>query len=339
MRRLGAVFALVIFCFCLSSARAELVWSPQTGWRIEGGVLSGLVGEDARDALDLMNRARTAEEEGSTRSALRNYRKVTEDYTNSVYAPEAYYRIAKIRLGRKQYYKAFEAYQAMLVRYPNYERFNEVIAEQYRIATALMDGARNRILGIIPGFRNRDRAVMYFEQIVANAPYSDYAPLALMNVARAHQRMNNTAEAIDALDRMINNYPQSLLAPDAYLNLARTHASLVDGPYYDQTSTREAITYFEDFMILFPGDSGLPNAESGLDQMKTVLAESRIKMADFYFDKRSNYKAARVFYNEAITIYPDSPVAERARARLAEVDAAEANVAGETPRRRFLGIF
>lgn len=339
MRRLGAVFALVVSAFFLSSARAELVWTPETGWRIEGGVLSGLVGEDARNALNLMNRARNSEEEGNSRSAMRAYRKVTEDYTNSVYAPEAYYRIAKMRLARKQYYKAFESYQAILVRYPNYERFNEVIAEQYRIATALMDGARNRIWGIIPGFRNRDRAIMYFEQIVANAPYSDYAPLALMNVARAHQRMNNTILAINALDRLINNYPHSLLAPDAYVNLAQTHASLVDGPYYDQTSTREAITYFEDFMILFPGDSGLPTAEAGLDQMKTVLAESRIKMADFYFDKRSNYKAARVFYNEAITTYPDSPIAEHARARLAEVDAAEANVAGETPRRRFLGIF
>jgi outer membrane protein assembly factor BamD len=76
-----------------------------------------------------------------------------------------------------------------------------------------------------------------------------------MNIARGHQRMHNTEEAIDALDRMINNYPQSLLAPDAYLKLGETHASLVQGPEYDQTSTKEAITYFQDFMILFPNDT------------------------------------------------------------------------------------
>ena len=339
MRRLGAVLTLVFFVLTLSSTRAELVWSPQTGWRIEGGVLSGLVGEDARNALELMNRAREAEEAGHNRSALKTYARVTKQYNNSVYAPEAYYRSAKIRLARKQYYRAFEAYQAMIVRYPNNERFNEVIGEQYRIANALMDGARNRLFGTIPGFRNRDRAVQYFEQIVANAPYSDYAPLALMNVARAHQRAKRVPEAIDALDRMINNYPQSLLAPDAYLKLAQTHASLVDGPYYDQSSTREAITYFEDYMILFPSDPNLDRAEDGLDDMRTVLAESKIKIADFYFDKRSNFKAARVFYNEAITTYPDSAVAQRARTRLEQVDAAEASAADEMPRRRFLGIF
>jgi outer membrane protein assembly factor BamD len=146
-----------------------------------------------------------------------------------------------------------------------------------------------------------------------------------MNIARGHQRLKNTENAIDALDRMINNYGQSLLAPDAYIKLAQTHASLVDGPHYDQAATKEAITYFTDFMLLFPADTNVATAEKGLDSMKTMLAESKIRMADFYFYKRSNYKAARVFYNEAITAYPESAIASRAKARLAEVEARAAN--------------
>jgi outer membrane protein assembly factor BamD len=55
--------------------------------------------------------------------------------------------------------------------------------------------------------------------------------------------------------------------------------------------------------------------------MKTMLAESKMRMADFYFYKRSNFKAARVFYNEAITAYPESAIAQRAKVRLAEVEA------------------
>ena len=142
-----------------------------------------------------------------------------------------------------------------------------------------------------------------------------------MNIARGHQKLGNTENAIDALDRMVNNYGQSLLAPDAYLKLAQTHASLVDGPYYDQGSTKESITYFTDFMLLFPGDSNIAVAEKGLDGMKTMLAESKMRMADFYFYKRSNFKAARVFYNEAITAYPESTIAAKAKARLVEVEA------------------
>src|SRR5687767_13630275 len=328
--RSSAVLCLLFFAFTVLAAtlRADLVWTPQTGWRVEGGALSGLAGAEGRNALDQMNRARSAEEDGSRRSASRTYQAVAKRYPNSIYAPEALYRSARLRLSRKDYTKAFEDFQQVLSRYPNTRRFNEIVGEQYRIASALLDGARGRMLwGLLPGFKQRDKAIEYFETILANAPYSDYAPLALMNVARGHQRLGNIEDAIDALDRMINNYSQTLLAPDAYLKLAQTHASLVDGPYYDQGSTKEAITYFTDFMLLFPSDTNIASAEKGLDGMKTMLAESKMRMADFYFYKRSNYKAARVFYNEAITAYPESAIAARAKTRLAEVEAKAAKVA------------
>jgi outer membrane protein assembly factor BamD len=313
-------------CLLPTAARADLVWSPQTGWRVEGGALSGLAGAEGRNALDQMNKARAAEEAGSTRSAIRTYQAVAKRYPNAIYAPEALYRSARLRLARKDYTKAFEDFQQVLGRYPNTRRFNEIIGEQYRIASALLDGARGRMFfGMLPGFKQRDKAIEYFETILVNAPYSDYAPLALMNVARGHQRLGNIEDAIDALDRMINNYSQTLLAPDAYLKLAQTHASLVDGPYYDQGSTKEAITYFTDFMLLFPSDTNIASAEKGLDGMKTMLAESKMRMADFYFYKRSNYKAARVFYNEAITAYPESAIAARAKSRLVEVEAKAAS--------------
>lgn len=321
VRASGALSLFIcLFCFATTAARADLVWHPDTGWQIEGGVLAGVTGKEGRNALDLMNRARAAEERHSTGSAIRSYRKVVKKYPASAYAAEALYRSGKLYLTRKQYFKSFDSFSQVTSRYPNSTRFNEIIGEEYRIASALLDGARNRIWGIIPGFQNRTRAIQYFESIIRDAPYSDYAPLALMNKARGHLKQHEIEEAIDSLDYMINNYPQSLLAPDAYLKLAQTHAKLVDGPNYDQGSTKEAITYYEDFLILFPSDANIPSAAKGLDSMKQVLAQSKINIGDFYFHKRNNLTAARVFYNEAITSYPDSPVAARARQKLAEVE-------------------
>lgn len=339
VRAVRTLSLLVAFLLILAgTGRAELVWSRDAGWRVEGGALSGLIGEDGRRAIDQMNKARDYEEGSNYGKAAKAYERVGKRFGNSVYAPEAYYRAGRMRLERKQYYKAHEDFQQVVGRYPNYTRFNEIIGEQYRIASALLDGARNYIWGVIPGFRNREKAIEYFEILLVTAPYSDYAPLSLMNIARTHQRMGNDEEAIDALDRMINFYPQSLLTPDAYLKLAQTHASLVEGPYYDQASTREAITYFEDFMILYPSDAGVSAAEKGLGDMKKVLAESKLKIGDFYFYKRDNYMAARVFYNEAITAYPDSSVAVKARDQLVKVEAAAAKAAtaGKKPSRKFL---
>jgi outer membrane protein assembly factor BamD len=322
VRALPAAFRLLAVSILLASlVRADLVWSPSTGWRVEGGALSGLTESEGRTALKQMNRARNDEERGNIRTANRAYTKIGKRYPNSIYAPEALYRAAKLYLSRKIYTKSFDNFQLVISRYPNTRRFNEIIGEQYRIASAMLDGARGRIFwGFVPGFVQRDKAIQYFESILANAPYSDYAPLSLMNIARGHQRLKQIPDAIDALDRMINGYPQNLLVPDAYLKLAQTHASLVDGPYYDQASTLESITYFTDFMLLFPSDASIASAESGLDEMKTLLAESKMRIANFYFFKRRNYTAARVFYNEAITSYPDSAIAARARERLTEVE-------------------
>lgn len=324
MRRIFPLLALAVLSALLCApARvlADLVWTPEGGWKVEGGVLAGLSGEGGRNALDMMNKARAAEEAGQDKRALSLYNNIDRKFPNSVFAPEALYHTGLIRERRHEYYKAFDRFQMMVGRYPNSEKFLQVIGEQYRIANDLFLGKRNRLWGFMPGFRNREKGIEYFETIVHNAPYSDYAPLALMNAARGYKDIRETEAAIDALDRMINTYPRSVLTPDAYLKIAETHASLVDGPEYDQASTKDAITYYEDYMILFPGDPSMASAEKGLAKMKKVLAMSKITLADYYFKYRHNYQGAKVFYNEAITVYPDSDVAKQARAKLVLVEA------------------
>jgi outer membrane protein assembly factor BamD len=326
--------ALSVLLLLPARLAADLVWTPENGWKVQGGALAAFSGEEARSALDAMNKARAAEENRDSGKALKLYGLVAKKYPNSVYAAEALFRTGLIYQKQQKYYKAFETFQALNARYPNSEKFNQVIGEEYRIASDLAEGKRPRLFWGIPGFRNRERSIQYFETIVATAPYSDYSPLALMNAARGYKAINETEAAIDALDRMINTYPRNVLTPDAYLKIAETHSSLVDGPLYDQASTKDAITYYEDYMILFPGDAGMANAEKGLDKMKTTLARSRLVLGDYYYRYRKNYKAAKVLYNEAITAYPDSSVAKEAREKLVKVEAKldeQAKTAPATP--------
>ncbi|MDX2186178.1 MAG: tetratricopeptide repeat protein [Opitutaceae bacterium] len=321
LRRLLLGFFAVLFL--VAPARADLVWTPQTGWKVQGGLLSGLTQRESENALSLMNRARTHEEAGNLRRAGKLYDRVAKKYPNSIYASEAFYRSAKIRFSQEKWQKSFMNFQQVISRYPNSSRFDEIIGLQYEISARLLNGARGRILWVIPGFTHRDKGMEFAETMVFNAPFSDYGPLALTAVSRQHERNRDPELAIDALDRLINSYPKNVLTPLAYLHIGELHASLVEGPYYDQASAREAITYFEDFMILFPDDSNVAKAEANLVQVKKELAMSKIKMAEFYYKKRKNYKAAKVFYNEAITVFPESDVADEARKRLEQVNADE----------------
>jgi outer membrane protein assembly factor BamD len=330
-RRIGFLITLfaVWAVFLGANARADLVWEPSTGWRAEGGLVSPfLASEDGKNAKALMDAARRAEDAGQSGKALKTYNRVIKKYGASIYAPEALYRSAKFYEQRRKYTKAFRNLQRIVAEHPAYPRFTEVLGAQYRIADKLAQGARPLYFGLIPGFKQREKGLEFFEAIVVNAPYSEYAPISLMNAARGYNATGDRDAAIDALDRMINNYPESFLTPDAYLKLASTQASITQGPPYDQASTQLALTYFQDYLILYPGEADATFASQGFNDARAMLAESKMNMGDFYYKYRSNYKAAKVFYNEAITIFPDSAVAERARRYLVAIEKIEA---GEEP--------
>ena len=62
LRRLPVLALTLAALFLAQPARlaADLVWKPGTGWQVEGGAVSGLLGSDGRNAVDLMNKAREA---------------------------------------------------------------------------------------------------------------------------------------------------------------------------------------------------------------------------------------------------------------------------------------
>ena len=272
-------------------------------------------------AAALLEKAQKKYAAGKLRSAKRTLKKIIKKHPASPSTGEALTMRARIYMTKELWVKSFDDLQQVVSKHAGYEKFDRVIADQFDCATALMEGARGRIFWVFPGFKQYGTSAKQFERIVQNAPYSDYAPLALMNIALLSDKTGESEEAIDALDRLINYYPQSMLAPDAYYNLAQTYSDLVQGYEYDQGSTRRAISYYEDFLILFPSSSYTGEVEANLKNMENLLASSRLNLGDFYYYFRNNNTAALVFYNEAITIEPDSDAAEEASLRIQDIEA------------------
>lgn len=257
---------------------------------------------------------------GSLGSANRLFKSAVKKYPGTDAAGQALYMRGQIFMARERWVKAFGFLQQVINEHPRYPDFNEVLSAQFTCATALMEGARGRIFGVLPAFKQFPEAIGQFERIANNAPYGEYAPLALMNIALIAQEQEEPDIAIDSLDRLINYYPQSTQAPDAYSTLADIYASLVGSEEYDQGSTRRAISYYEDFLVLFPDSQNVGEVEANLRSMENLLAGSRLSLGDFYYLYRTNNTAALVFYNEAITIAPDSDAAVLARQRIEDID-------------------
>ena len=335
--QLKAASILAISLLLATSLRAQFNPFDWFGGEDEDFVALNLASAaEESEATALLNSAKTKLASGSTGSAERKLKKIIKKYPETMASGDARFLHGQILMGKGRWVKAFDNLQEIIFKHPNYENFNQVISAQFDCATALMEGARGRILWIIPGFKQHSTAASQFEQIIRNAPYSDYAPLAHMNIALIYEQLQRPEDAIDTLDRLINYYPHSMLAPDAYFNMAQTYSNLVNGAEYDQGSTRQAISYYEDFLILFPQNSSLGEVESNLAAMEDLLARSRLNLGDFFYHYRSNNTAALVFYNETITIAPESEAAEEARARIADIEVGVQPTTGASILRGFL---
>ncbi len=334
------IFAAILFVFASASAlRADLVWDKDRGWQIEGGVLANVFGDSVgvENALQAMNEGRRAQEEEDYWSALSYYNLVVTEYPESIFAPEAYFQMGKVYAARGQFESAYNSLEQILKKYPDYQKFNMVIGEQFKVASAMQGGATTYLWGWFPWFTSTEDTIKFYENIVKRAPYSDYAPIALMNISLIAEDESMPEVGEDALDRLINNYPNSLFAPDAYLQMAKIFKKLVEGPYYDQNSTEKAISFYQDYLILFPKESGIINAEQSLDDMRDTLARSRLVMGDFYYYYRTDNRAAAIFYNETITRAPNSAAATEAREQLAKISRGE--IAPMTPVDWFWGRY
>jgi len=347
--------------FSLTSVQAEIVFDREKGVRVEGGFLSRFFhgfGSDGEQAQSLIKKAEGELAEDDYRGALSTYKKIAKRFPiekvetgdgRKVYAAaEALYQSALVRERYSQWGKAFDALQEVVDKYPSYD-FDKVIVAQSRIAAKVGSGARTKIFRVIPGFRNFGQAREFHQKIAENARGPEHAPAALMASADIAREDNKEIEAIDSLERLINLYSEDSLCEKAYFDLAVIHESMVKGPLYDQGATLKAVNFYEDYLILFETISQVPReteegfakrreawrvrlqeAEQGLGRMRDMLARSKLEIGKFYhrhghkFAPRSSVeKPATQYYNEAITLAPDSESARSASELLKEFEKAE----------------
>ncbi|MDR3144342.1 MAG: tetratricopeptide repeat protein [Puniceicoccales bacterium] len=317
---------LLLFSAIISALHADLVWDESYGWKPTADIFFEFNNAPS-EVLQLMNDARWAQDADRIGEALANYTRVCKRYPDTIFAPEAYYQIGKIRVSRRQFNDAFDAFNAITKKYPKYPRFNNVLREEFEIARLLKSGERPKYFGVIPGFRDYRATFNFYKKIVEGAPFSDIAPLALSHMGELAISKDEPKDAIAALEQLIDSYPHSEYAPWAYFTLGEIYSKMVKSPLYDQGATKLAMSYYEDFFTLYPDDERVAEAREAYNEMKVRLAMSKILLGDFYFNAKNNPRAAVIMYRKAAKELPDSYAADEARMKIEHIKY------GQLPRR------
>lgn len=271
------------------------------------------------EALEAMRRGDDLLAAGHLSKALDAYRSVNRRFPFSNLAPEALKKRGIVYLKQHRFQSAFNCFQRIVDKYPNYENFLEILQLEFDTAQALMDGKRHYFWGKIPGFKDRGSALRFFQKIVDQAPYGDIAPKALMNIAHLGMRIREPEKSIEALERVIDEYSNSPFASEAQLLLAKVRRKMVIGPAYDQRATEEAVNCYREFLILYPDSPQVPDAEQGLEEARDLLAASKLNMGNFYYHRRQNPRAALMYYQEVLSIAPESQAAKCAQESIARI--------------------
>ena len=119
-------------------------------------------------------------------------------------------------------------------------------------------------------------------------------------------------------DVLVRTMPTSRLVPAARYRKAYCYYSLSPAYYLDQTYTRQAIDEFQSFIEYHPTDSLVPDAEAKISELNTKLARKEYENGITYIHLEY-YKSAIASFDHVLEKYHDSPFAEQAQLKKAEV--------------------
>jgi outer membrane protein assembly factor BamD len=315
MKKYGRIFlfcALGLIAFPFRSP-APLVVKPGEGatYDVPGSEDSAPDQKDAQSQFDV---ALAAENKGDVGKALSGYKKTVHRFPKASVASLAQYKIGVLLEKRHDLNGASTAYERLIKNYPHSNDFNNALEGEFRIGTAYLEGARQKVLGI-PTLSSRDRAIAIYGVILANAPYSRYAAVAQFDIGQAKEREADYKGAIAAYQVAVDKYPTDPIAADALYQIGFNYLQLSRTGSKDRNASVRARESFEDFLAAYPSSEKAPQAKEDIAALATMQTGNSLQIADYYYGQKQ-FRAAVVYYNDVIRQQPNSADSTKAKSRL-----------------------
>jgi outer membrane protein assembly factor BamD len=308
------VLRLFLACCIASpfSSSAAVVFRPTKGRYVTPGDenVSG-------NAQQLFQIGQTAETSGNPKRAIKAYRALVRRHPKDTLAAEAAYRYAVLTEQNADPLRAAAAYRIVVTEYPKSPHFGEAIEAQFRIGELYLNGKKLKFMGI-PIRKATDRAIEIFAAIVRTAPYGKYTARAQFNIGLATEKQGNADGAVAAYTSVAEKFPNDPVAADAQYQIGYLWFIAARAGTRDSKAVQNAKLGFQDFLYRYPKSEKAAQARENLRILEQRQTSDAFQIARFY-DKRKNYRAAVIYYNDVIRQQPGSTQSDRARRRVEEL--------------------
>ncbi|MDD5561500.1 MAG: outer membrane protein assembly factor BamD [Candidatus Omnitrophica bacterium] len=308
MRRIILSLLFISFLFIsIQPAYPYWIWTPKSGKWVNP---KNMPKDDPKEQFAY---AKSFFDINKYEEAKREFRKLLKAYPKSAEAAESQYYLGLTEEAQGKLYEAYQAYQMVVDKYPFSERIQEVIEREYKIAEKFMAGEKRKAMGLTLPVENP--AIEIFGKVVENSTYGPLAPRAQYKLGLVLKGLSRYYEAEEAFNKVVSRYPDSEWASAAKFQIASCRASLSKGSAYDQGAAQEAKEQFEQFVREHPDAVLSLDAERNISGIREKEAEASYNIGRFY-EKQKEFNSARIYYNDIIDNYADSPWAAQAVARL-----------------------
>lgn len=190
------------------------------------------------------------------------------------------------------------------------------------------DDARSGYEKALLDFRRGDclSAQPTFEEIRREFPYSRFAALSELRIGDCQFKNEQYPEAIETYRQFIRIRPSHKEIPYARFRMAEAYYNQIPGGWFmtppsherDQSAARDALIQLRRFVVDFPEDHRVPDANELMQKCMSLLAAHELYVARFYM-QREAYRGVISRLKGLLAAYPGSDVEAEAMLLLGQV--------------------
>jgi len=277
-----------------------------------------------RDAMQQQGDARRA----AFASAGDRFAKAAARWPDSLVEEDSLYMAGESYFFADRYHQAAKIYEQLMKKYPQTRRIDVVDARRFELARYWLKLADTTASEWTPNFTDSQRpwldsrgnALRVLRKIRLDDPTGKLADDATVAAANAQFLRGNYLQADELYADLRSAFPSSPHQFQAHLLGLKCKLMMYQGPSYDGKPLEQAAQILEQIRRQFP-DEAKREVEYLTNAAKEIRLHKALREWELarYFDRRSEYAAARQHYQAVIQQYADTSLAPPATQRLAEL--------------------